>query len=265
VIALFALYGVFGFVIFAQLLSPRLYSVHRAATTTLHYLTEISVGLLLALIFLGRYASMGANRLVFIYIVVALAVGALLCGGAGVGSNQFIDVAVGLSLATAAIVRCLRVDLGASTGIIAAFVALSIYSSVLRVPYALERLRDGLAGTLRSDEAEFRGDVAFVQKESGPALCQSPMLCFQAGRPFSIDPFNASQAIRLGRVDATPMLTALAQGRFAVVQLSTDKDVRSLGPPMNGGPDVQQEFQSVLKARYHEVRTNRRRVFYEPN
>jgi hypothetical protein len=157
------------------------------------------------------------------------------------------------------------VDLGASTGIIAAFVALSIYSSVLRVPYALERLRDGLAGTLRSDEAEFRGDVAFVQKESGPALCQSPMLCFQAGRPFSIDPFNASQAIRLGRVDATPMLTALAQGRFAVVQLSTDKDVRSLGPPMNGGPDVQQEFQSVLKARYHEVRTNRRRVFYEPN
>ena len=264
-IALLALDVTFGGAVFAQLLSPRLYSIHRAAVSTSKYLIENAVYFPLALIFLAMYRANGANRFILIYLIVALSAGALMRGGSGTGDNLFIDLAVGLSLATAAIVRTLCVDLCASTGIVAALIALSIYSLALRIPYSLELFRDGLAGTLRSDEVDFEDDVAFVQKQPGLAFCQSPMLCFRAGRPFSIDPFGASQAIRLNRVDATPMLTALAQGGFGVVQLSTINRAPALGPPENGGPDVQQEFERILTARYHKARTNRRRVFYLPN
>ena len=98
----------------------------------------------------------------------------------------------------------------------------------------------------------------------GAAFCESPMLCFRSGREFLIDPFNASQAVRLGRLDPSPLLDKVARGEFAVIQLST-LEGHSFGPPLNGGaPDVEHEFRRLINERYRMVRTSGRRVFYLP-
>jgi hypothetical protein len=148
---------------------------------------------------------------------------------------------------------------------VAVFVVLSVYSLMIRVPFALERLRDGVNGSLHAEEAGFRADVAFLQRRPGLAFCDSPMLCFRADRPFYIDPFNGSQAIRLGRVDPSPMLAALSKRRFAVVQLVAAKDLYAFGPAAKGGPDVEQEFRQLLAQNYHEARRDGDWIFYLPD
>jgi hypothetical protein len=262
-VVVLGLYLVFGYSCFEQLLSPRQYSIHAAATKTLNYPLVASASLPLATSFLVIYVRYRSNRLLLIFLLSALSAGALLSGGAGTESNQFIDLAVASSIAAAAIIRCLREDLRADKWLISAAILVTAYEPILQVPYALEQLRDGLSGSLRAAQAKFHEDLDFMANYQGEAFCDSPMLCFRAGRKFLVDPFNASQAIKLGRLDAAPLLDKVERGEFAIIQLST-LEGHPFGPPLNGGPDVEREFRRILDERYRIVRTSQRRVFYVP-
>src|SRR3984893_2664747 len=262
-VAVLGLYLVFGYSCFEQILSPRQYSIHAAATKTLSYPLVASASLPMAISFLVIYVSYGFNRLLLIFLLWALSAGALLSGGAGTESDQFIDLAIAASIAAAAIVRCLREDLRADKWLISAAILITAYQPLLQVPYALEQLRAGLSGSLRAAQAKFHEDLDFMANYPGEAFCDSPMLCFRAGREFLVDPFNASQAIKLGRLDASPLLDKVRRGDFAIIQLST-LEGHPFGPPLNGGPDVEREFRRILDERYRMVRTNQRRVFYVP-
>src|SRR6201987_3295707 len=88
------LYLLFGYACLEQILSPRQYSIHAAASKTLSYPLLTSAAVPLAISFLAIYVRYGANRLILIYVVSALVVGALLSGGAGAESNQFIHLGV---------------------------------------------------------------------------------------------------------------------------------------------------------------------------
>ena len=257
------LYLLFGYACFEQIFSPRQYSIHAAATKTLSHPLLTSAVVPLAISFLAIYVRYEANRLILIYVVSALVVGALLSGGAGAESNQFIDLAIASSIAGAAILRCLREDLHADHRLTSAAVLVAFYGPALQIPYAVEQLRDGLSGSLQAAETSFHRDLQFMAHYPGAAFCESPMLCFRSGREFLIDPFNASQAVRLGRLDPSPLLDKIARGEFAVIQLST-LEGHSFGPPLNGGPDVEHEFRRLINERYRMVRTSGRRVFYLP-
>jgi hypothetical protein len=257
------LYLLFGYACFEQIFSPRQYSIHAAATKTLSQPLLTSAVVPLAISFLAIYVRYEANRLILIYVVSALVVGALLSGGAGAESNQFIDLAIASSIAGAAILRCLREDLHADHRLTSAAVLVAFYGPALQIPYAVEQLSDGLSGSLQAAEASFHRDLQFMANYPGAAFCESPMLCFRSGREFLIDPFNASQAVRLGRLDPSPLLDKVARGEFAVIQLST-LEGHSFGPPLNGGPDVEHEFRRLINERYRMVRTSGRRVFYLP-
>jgi hypothetical protein len=169
-----------------------------------------------------------------------------------------------LSLIAGAAVRFLREDAGAGWKVVTAFLALAVYSPALQVPFGLERLRDGLSGGLRETERKFQEDVAFVRSHPGPALCHSPLLCYRAGREFLFDPFNASQALKLGHLDPMPLLRDVTTGAFAVIQLSTNEEAHSLGPSSRGGPDLRREFQNALDSRYRLARRSLRCAFYLP-
>jgi hypothetical protein len=262
-VAALALYFSFGSACFSQLAWPRLYSVHEAATSTTRYLMAAGGSLPLMISFFAIYARSGRNRLALIYLLAALLVGAFLSGGAGTGSNMFIDLALASSIAAAVIARCLREDLHVDKRLIAAFLLVTVYGPALRVPYAVEELLEGLSGSLRAAQVSFDGDLDLMANYRGAAFCDSPMLCFRAGREFLLDPFNASQAIRLGRLDPAPLLEKVARGELAIIQLSTLTG-HLFGPPLSGGPDVEREFRSLLDQRYRIARTSGRRVFYVP-
>jgi hypothetical protein len=257
------LYLIFGPTALPQIIAPRQYSLHKMATDTLAYLSGSAIALPVTFLFLLIFMRYQANQLVLIYLSTALIVGILLIGGVSTGSNHFIDVALASSIAAPVIMRCMREDLRVDRSIIAGFILISIYGPMLRIPYGVEQLRDGLSGSLRAEAQIFQEDLAFMASHPGDAFCHSPMLCLRAQRSLFIDPFNAGQAIRLGRVDPSPLFAKIARGEFAVIQLSAT-ELATFDGGYSFGSALEPEFRRLLETRYVKVRNSGRRVFYVP-
>jgi len=261
--AMIVLYLIFGQISLAQIFAPRQYSIHKAATNTLIYLSESAVTLPVMVLFLLIFMRSQANQFALIYLLTALFVGILLIGGAGTASNIFIDVALASSIAAPVIMRSMREDLRVDRSIITCFIVVSIYGPMLRVPYAVEQLRDALSGSLRAEAQTFQEDLTFMANYQGEAFCHSPMLCFRAQRSFFLDPFNAGQAIKLRRVDPSPLLSKIAQREFAIVQLAAI-ELSTLDGGYSFGDGLELEFRCLLETRYVKVRNSGSRVFYVP-
>ena len=76
------------------------------------------------------------NRLCLILILVALAWDAFLSGGDGTATNMYIDVDIGLSVASAVIAQSLRQEIGAGGAVQAGFLAISV--CVVRIKAATD-------------------------------------------------------------------------------------------------------------------------------
>jgi hypothetical protein len=65
-----------------------------------------------------------------------------------------------------------------------------------------------------------RSGVCFGRQ--GPAICESLLLCYRAGQPFTLDPFNSRQLILAGKLDQNELIQRIAARAFGVVQLRAD-------------------------------------------
>jgi len=73
---------------------------------------------------------------------------------------------------------------------------------------------------MRTKQANFAAEVAFLKSRPGPAICESLLRCYEAGKPYIYDPFNATQFIEFRKLDASPMIAALNAKQFSAVQLN---------------------------------------------
>ena len=74
----------------------------------------------------------------------------------------------------------------------------------------------------RRAEQSFLAEAEYISRRHGPAMCESLLLCYRAGQPFTIDPFNSRQFILAGRLDQDGLIRRIATKEFAVVQLRAD-------------------------------------------
>jgi hypothetical protein len=74
----------------------------------------------------------------------------------------------------------------------------------------------------RRKQETFLADAKFVADKQGPAICESLLLCYLAGEPFILDPFNSRQSILSGRLDQGELIRRIAAREFAVIQLHAD-------------------------------------------
>jgi hypothetical protein len=263
ILSVVALICLFGSPAITQIVAPREYNLHRAATKTISYLSGGNVLLPIEVLFLIIYRGSRANRFMLIYLSSCFSIGALLIGGAGTESNMFVDLAISSSIAAPVILRTMREELHLTGPIIASFFMLCIYGPALRIPYAFEQLRDGLAGSLNAKARIFHQDLRFMALHPGDAICDSPALCFRARRKFMLDAFNASQAIRLGRRDPGWLFQRIESREFVIIQLST-LELSDPDGEFSFGKHLEQKFRLLLNSNYQMVRNSGRRVFYVP-
>ena len=74
----------------------------------------------------------------------------------------------------------------------------------------------------RRRQETFLADAKFVSDQQGPAICESLLLCYVAGQPFILDPFNSRQYMLSGRLDQGELIRRIAAHEFAVIQLHAD-------------------------------------------
>jgi hypothetical protein len=77
---------------------------------------------------------------------------------------------------------------------------------------------------MRQDQSnldeEFGRAVEFLQRRSGPALCEDLLLCYDAGKPPLYDAFYTNSQVKVGRLTEADVLDYVQSSRFPTVELT---------------------------------------------
>jgi hypothetical protein len=173
--------------------------------------------------------------LIGLYMAMALAIGCLGAAGEQTNYNVIFDVAISASLGIGYLVgrsgawsarsaddpdRVAPPGLVAWASVSCAFCLLLAGAQVAdatttnpRRWLARERMR----------EAETAKTIQFIASQPGPAMCDALLICFWAGKPFLMDPFNYSQAVLAGTRDPGSAVNDIRAHRYSVIQTTLDQ------------------------------------------
>ena len=168
-----------------------------------------------------------------LFIAAALPWGVLQRAGQGVNFNAHFEALVALAVGGGAVLAHALADRPPPTPSPAAWRTagwLALPFAVL-VPLAAAAAWKE-ARSLPVERASWAALERRIAAAPGPTACETPALCFWAGRPFVLDFFLYGQRLAATR-DASALGRALADGRIAAVERDPDRP-RKPGDP--GGP-----------------------------
>jgi len=191
------LYLAYGKSAFTSILFPRPYSARIGWAQTWDEFAQY--GLLLTVIPYLAFFSNAKARLVVIYAVVALVLGAALSGGYGVDFNVFFDlmfcICIGLGVMGAAVLQAIERQ-AASDRLLR--VATAGWIAIALVPPLIEAWSVGediLEAFTAVTDTSYEADLRYVRSAgprmrsagAGTVVCRDLALCYWAGEPFTLD------------------------------------------------------------------------------
>jgi hypothetical protein len=241
-------YAAYGGDFIVGLTAPRAYTFSRAYPEMVFYTVPISPLLVIGFLPAMQSQSHDTSMLFRLYLALALAVALLGFAGDGTNYNLMFDVIIALSLGIGYGVGSTLSDPGAATPA-AGWIALATTASVLlsTVQMATMESTHWSVGKAAQDARANKTAriVALFAAQPDPVLCEALLLCYWAGKPAEIDPFNFSQAILTGDRSASTLLARIRHGDFAYVQVDEPAD----GGCLLGIPGLR----AALTQRYHEI------------
>ena len=156
----------------------------------------------------------------------------LLGGGAGVDMNIFFNPLAAAVIACGLAVSDISFAImdwrpGLLNSASALMFAVFLISIMIFVPGQLRRDRQKMRA-LPTVENEFRSAVEFVKARPGPALCESHLLCYEAGKPFEYEPHSVRDQINIGAIKDDDVLQLLRAHHFQTVQILLRSDEADL-------------------------------------
>jgi hypothetical protein len=196
------------------------------------------------------------------YAVLSVVLAAYFLGGAGTGGKMLFDAIIALSL-------CGGVGLAAMRNIRTGL-SPAVFAACHLLPVAAYVLFRSAAGILphhwlppRAPAVEdTQQDVAFLQVQDGPVLCNEPALCFWAGKPFAVDLWGYEEAVAVGARDGHELLSAIAARRYAALQLGPASN--ALGAVPEADPKWSRKVSAAIAANYRVAYTSFNGTFWVP-
>jgi hypothetical protein len=216
----------------AQLLTPRVYSTSKLMSCV-QILFPVLVPLILGAVWSVRNLRDGKFRVIALYFFISLPLGIALYGGGGTTVNMFFDC----FLAVAMILGVLLDRIWQSETVWLRRGGAWRWA----VPLVLFQLPCTeippvhLHG-LKGEKKDFTAEVNFIAAQPGPALCESLLRCYYAGKPYVIDPFNSTSLVRLGKLDGNEWVQRIANKEFGAIQ--TYQSVALMDRPNARFPDA---------------------------
>ena len=214
-----------GRTFFVQLLASRTYDPEHGFLLTVGQLGRLQAPLAVVGLALAAARPRRPFGLVAGYLGLALVQGMVFAGGNNTDVNVFFDVYVALAIGTGLAARAAgeKIRLPGTRRV----VALAANAGVIfAAPLALGRFYVDAAGEMTRRERLFHADVAYLRAIPGPAVCQSFLLCFRAGKPLFYDPFGVNQGIHWGRLPPDVLVARLRRREIPVLVIS-DAPTRS--------------------------------------
>ncbi len=158
--------------------------------------------------------------------------GFLLAGGAGVDLNIFFNALAATTIACGLALSDLALALAGSRPSVskaapALMFAFFFIGIMIFVPGQLRRDRK-MMRALPAHENEFHSAVEFVKAHPGPALCESLLLCYEAGKPFEFEPYSVGEMIKTGHLEEGQVLQLLRTHHFQAVEIALRSDEEDL-------------------------------------
>jgi hypothetical protein len=209
-----------------HLMSPRRFGWYGARYHLMKYLRLFKFPLA-ALVF-NASVFLAADRIILAaWGIISVISATILSGFEGTSYNMFQDAAVFLGFAAGIMMSELRnSDFGGRLAkLLASALPFLVAQPVLaRAPDIVVQVYHA-AALLDSDrrrQETFLADAKFVSDKQGPAICESLLLCYVAGKPFILDPFNSRQYMLSGSLDRGELSRRIAAREFAAIQLRAD-------------------------------------------
>jgi hypothetical protein len=203
-------------------MAPHTLSFSYFAENITAYAAVLQVAFVAALIWSLRQAAGARDRLLVWAFGLAHVIGSLLSFGSGAVINPFLDAMLSLVLiAGVGLPLLLRLVEGTRFPV-AALALLLLVPFFLRAALEIPRRwnYDSTVDSLRvRHEGEFASLAEFLRKQPGPALCENPLLCYEAGKPRDFDAADLSALVKTGGLPEAALLQMLERREFGAVQL----------------------------------------------
>jgi hypothetical protein len=212
----------------ARVLEPRVWLGQRVIYHGRKLFFFLKAPVAASIVVLCRKLPPGRSVLLRAAGIAALAAGLAFAGGDGVSANVFLELAVLMGmLAGVALIDWRRPFPGQGwqshgAAVLTLLLPLLFASPILaRTGRSLPPLWHFAVSwrSLDDRQGEFLAAAAWLRARPGAALCENLLLCFAAGKPLIVDPYNAREQILTGRADEAALLRAIAEHRFAVIAL----------------------------------------------
>ena len=155
------------------------------------------------------------------YFFSSLLIGMAFGGGAGVANNTFFDNFFAMSIIMGACLDLLwkaPIPSFGKGGRWRFLVPVLLYSTVVTtfVPRGVNVRR--YLSQLPEWQRLYDAEVSFLVAQPGPAICESLVLCYDAGKPFIFDPFNSMRLVQLGKLDSNEIVKQMAEKKYGAIQ-----------------------------------------------
>jgi hypothetical protein len=204
--------------------APRVYSMSKAWRDAADASTFVTPLVCLATLALVLPGSGRWRGFLAVYLVFGAVVGVAALAGSGVVAHVLNDVAIAAALCAGQAVASARglsmLGLpGVRPWLIGAF-ALGVFAAGPDATMAKDLLQaPAWMAARRAREAETRRIVAAIAAAPGPALCETSLYCYWAGKGDALDIFNFTQAVARGHVDPARLVAEIDHGQFATIAL----------------------------------------------
>lgn len=248
-----------GSYFFAEVLQPRAYDWQNLVYETWHYLLHFLVPMLIGAAVLRADRDFPNRGLLAILLIFSHIIAVFFAGGDGVASNIFYPPLIADLLAC--VIGICRLERGiAGARPFGAALVITTLVAALMVPVQL--VADIAAATdLPATTQAARAAITLLRSETGPAICEDLLLCYDAGKPMDYDPYYVKDQIAIGRVSQPGILAALDTHHYTAIQLDAYRSVRR---PGRDAGRFTREFLTTLQSRYQTAFVSRRYIVYVP-
>jgi hypothetical protein len=205
----------------SQMLGPREYSLQRLWGTLLSFQSAFALPLAISAFWSIWQLQNRQARVISLYFFSSLLIGVAFAGGAGVNYNTFFDNFFAMSIIMGACLDSLwkaPIPSLGKGGRWRFLVPALLYSTVVMmfVPWAVKI--PTLLSQLPERERVYLAEVSFLAAQPGPAICESLILCYDAGEPHLVDPSDIGILARLGKGNANEIVKQIAEKKYGAIQ-----------------------------------------------
>jgi hypothetical protein len=220
----------------SHLLTSRAYSYAHARGMFFSFYSPLGLPLAISLFWSIWQLRNPQTRVIAFYFFSSLLIGAAFAGGSGVGLNAFFDNLFAMSVIMGVCLDFLWKapipNLGKG-GRWRFFLPVLLYANVafIFLPWGVKVPKAFTA--LPYLQRRFKAEVSFLTAQPGPAICETLLLCYDAGKPYILDPFNSARLVRLGKLNSGEIAEQIAEKKYGAIQTEapvTQKRLRERFP-----------------------------------